>query len=165
MKKTKNPWTIPISISVILLIIVGVIFLVPIPYTAVEIYTETEPYITTEKYTDTEPYMGTESYQEQIPITEEECKTDISSNPLDYINRGLDILLNDETDYSSLLETCENVIKFRTITKSKEVVKYRTVEKERQVTRYRDVQKERTVTKTATLYMRWSGQVQYRYEV
>ncbi len=141
-KKAKTGLTLFIILLILLLIAGVVIFLVPIPYT------------TTEVYTDTEPYVGTEEYQEQVPISVEECKRDVSLNPTDYIKRGIDNIESLlEGDLSKLLETCENVIQMRTVTKTKEVIRYKTVKKER------------TVTKTATLYMRWTGQVQYRYEV
>lgn len=132
----------PIVTLIILLIVGGVIFLVPIPYTAIEVYTETEPYITIEEY------------EEQVPITVEECKIDISLNPLDYLERGInniDSILRG--DVKKLIETCEDVLKYRLVTKSKEVIRYRIIEKER------------PVTKTATLFMRWTGQVSYRYKV
>jgi len=133
--------TITIIILVALLVIAVFIFYIPMPYTALV------------EYTDTEPYTAIETYQEQVPITVEECKRDISLNPLDYIERGvnnIDALL--KGDVNKLLETCENVQKLKTITKSRDVVKYRTV------------QKERTETKSASLWMMWSGQVKDRYE-
>ena len=129
--------TLIIIIFLIVLILAG-IFLVRVPYTATEIYTEKVP------------YTAQESYTESQPITVEECKTDISLNPMDYINRGIDLL---EGDTNSLLETCEDVIKYRTVEKSRDVIKYQ------------DVKKERQVTKTATPYMMMTGQVKYRYEV
>ena len=131
-----------IGFSIFLLIVGIVIFVLPIPYTATEVYTEQEPYVDQEYYT------------EQQPITVEECKTDISLNPAEYLERGLkniDSIL--EGDLDKLIETCKDVIKYRTITKSRDVVKYKTVTKER------------PVTKKATLFTRWTGQIQYRYEV
>ena len=108
-----------------LILIVGlIIFLVPIPYTAIEVYKVQEEYITKETYIENEIYVETEYYDEQVPFTEEECKKDISVNPLDYINRGIkniDSLLGGDID--ALLETCETVIKSKTVEKSREVVK------------------------------------------
>ena len=137
MTKSSKIW-----LWVILLIAALVIFLIQFPYTATEVYTELEPYV------------GQEYYDEQVPITEEECKTDISLNPLEYIERGvnnIDALL--KGDLSKLIQTCKDVIKYRTVTKSKDVVKYREVKKERYVTKY------------TTLFMMWSGQIRYYYEV
>lgn len=166
MNKKSAAW-IYVLIILGLLLAAGIfVFFVPVPYTATEVYIMQEPYLATETYTDTEPYMGVEEYQEQVPISEEECRTDISLNPLDYLNRGIDkidSLL--KGDVKTLLETCKDVIKYRTITKSKEVVKYRSVQKERQITKYRDVKKERQVTKKATLFQIWNGQIDYYYEV
>ena len=95
-------------------LILATIFLVPVPYTATEIYTDSQP------------------------ITVKECKTDITPNLFEYVNRGIDIL---EGNSDSLIKTCKDVIK------------------------YQNVKRERQVTKTATPYMMMTGQVVYRYEV
>lgn len=162
-KKLKVSWRI---ILILLFAFIGIIFLVPLPYTAIEVYIVQEPYMATETYTDVQPYTATEYYSEQVPITEEECKTDISIHPMDYLNRGLDnldSLLKGNIDV--LLKTCQEVIKYRTVQKSRDIIKYRDVQKERQVMKYHSVRKERSVTKLATLYQRFTGQVQYYYEV
>ena len=132
--------TSKIGVFVVLLIVIGALILyLPIPYTAVEVYTTQEPYI------------GTEYYQESVPTTLEECKTDISLNPSDYIGRGIDALLTG--DQTKLYQTCQEVVRQRIETKSRDVVKYKIVKKER------------SVTKTATPYMFLTNQVKYYYEV
>lgn len=150
-------------VCVILLVSAGAIFLVPVPYSAIEVYTVQEPYTTTETYTEIESYMGIEYYQDQEPITVEECRIDISLNPEEYLWRGVDALLTGDTN--KLLETCENVIQYRTVQKARDVIKQRPVQKEREVIKYRDVKKERTVVNKATLFMIWTGQVDYYYEI
>lgn len=60
---------------------------------------------------------------------------------------------------------CENVLKSRTVQKSRPVTIYKDSEKSRDITKYRDVQKTRSVTKYATLFQQWSGKVQWYYKV
>jgi len=99
-----------------------------------------------ESYTEKVPYIATEEYQDFVPINYEECKTDISTNPFDYIERGIDNI--DELlegDVGKLLEACETVQKLEAVTKTREVVKFRTVTKQR------------TVTRHDTLFAQWFG--------
>jgi ribosomal protein L32 len=117
-----------------------IVFVLPVQYTA------------TEGYNENVPYTDIEYYQEQVPITVEECKNDISLDPSKYIERGINNLgsiING--DVSKLLETCKDVNKIQSVTKSREVTKWKTVYKERKV------------TKTATYYLLWTQQVQYYY--
>ena len=154
-----------IWIIIIILVLIG-IFLVRIPYTATEIYTEKVPYTAQESYTEQQAITGYETYTELQPITETECKNDISANPMEYFNRGInniDELL--QGDLSVLLEECKEVIKQREITKTRDVIKYVPVTKYRDVIKYKDEQKERQVTKTATPFMMMTGQVSYLYDV
>src|SRR3989338_7266635 len=104
-------------ITLVIILLIFLIFLLPIPYTAIEGYVVQEPYTTTETYTDTEPYVTQEFYDEQVPVEEEECRTDVSLNPTEYINRGIDnidALLGG--DVKKLIETCKDVVKYRTQT-------------------------------------------------
>lgn len=188
IKKSKKTFWIVLSIilAIIILSAAAVIFAIPFPYEAKESYYEKEPYTATEYYYETEAYMDYEVYYEQepytttraysrnVPVTEEECRTDISLNPMDYVERGLsniDALLGG--DINALLQTCQNVIGYRTVTeqaptteyrtaeKSRPVTRYRDVQKSRPVTRYRDVYKERQVTKYDTLFNMWAGTKYY----
>jgi predicted nucleic acid-binding Zn ribbon protein len=60
---------------------------------------------------------------------------------------------------------CENVIKSRTVDKSRPVTEYRDVKKSREVTRYKDVDKKRTVTKYDTLFNIWTDKVKWSYRI
>jgi len=138
--KIKKTWAYVLGIILLIsAIAAAVIFLVPVPYTATEVYTESEP------------YNGKEYYEDREPYTDEECTTELPEGGMDLINRGINALLNEDAD--KLIETCREVTKYRTVTKSRDVVKYKTVKKERQV------------TKTATAFMMLTGQVKYYYEV
>jgi len=50
-------------------------------------------------------------------------------------------------------------------TECENVVRSRTVQKSRPTTKYSDVEKTRTVTRYATLFQRWTGRVQWYYKV
>ena len=59
---------------------------------------------------------------------------------------------------------CENIIKSRTITKTRPVTRYRDVQQSRTVTKYKDEVKTRKVTRTTTLYKIWAGQTEWYYK-
>lgn len=247
---------------IILLASAVVIFAIPIPYTATEIYSETEPYTATETYTEKEPYTTTETYQDTEQYTDKQCANvdlvknykwgQTSRNCKDYtcdsyqsvcvetnwlgncvrfqdvcqssscsnyedtcnlVVKNLDTVngifsfdgyyktkdgamhlvqklsksLQPQEEYSftwtyavsaSNIGTCQiqsfvtpkktqcdNVIKSRTVDKTRPVTAYRDVTKTRSVTKYQDAEKSRSVTKYATLFQRWTGKVEYEYRV
>ncbi len=107
-----------ISIILIILLIIAsiaaiVIFLIPIPYTAIEVYTSQEPYTVQEPYTTKEPY------QEEI------CEQKI---PTSWVEIA-ECLLSDCTE-------CHLETRYRDVKKYQTVTKYRAVRKERKVTKY-----------------------------
>lgn len=72
----------------------------------------------------------------------------------------------DQKNFATPKKTeCENVIRSRTVQKSRPITQYKDVEKSRDVTRYKDVQKTRKVTKYSTLYQQWTGKVEWYYKV
>ncbi len=102
-------------IGILILIVAGIIFFVPFPYTATEAYNEQVPYSDVEVYYEKEPYT-----------------------------------------------TCAGT-SFWTGKCNEWKTEYENVKKTKTVNKYRTVQKEREVQKKATLYERWSGQVQWYY--
>jgi len=122
-------------VLLILVVAIGAIFYyVPLPYTTYVTYIDQVP------YTDTEYYQDTEAY------TVEECKADIPIAPTSIFEKGINALLNQ--DAKELVQKCDNVIKHRPVTKSRQIIKYR------------DVERQKLVKKHATLNERWQD---YRY--
>lgn len=137
-KKKKNksfPW---VWIVIIILILASItIFLIPFPYTAKEVQITQQPYTEQESYVDQEPYYETV------------CETEIPESVVGGIIQGISDLITGSEPF----EECYQELRYKSVTK------YRTV------TKYREVKTEHFVTKYATLYQKWTGQVQYYYEV
>jgi len=113
------------------ILIVAFVLLVPLPHDV------------TERYVEQVPYTVIEQYEEYVPISVEECGPDITFNPMELFERGVESLI--EEDLNKLLEECEYINKLETITKTREVIKYK------QETRYR------TITRHDTLFEQWFG--------
>lgn len=140
----KLKWGI-LVILIILFIASNVIFLIPIPYTAVEAYDEQVPYDVQEVYYEEVPYSTTEEYIEWVDSYN--CNSDSDCYCRHYSWGGL-----------GACDSCK-CYRERTVTEYNNVRKYRTV------TKYETVLREKRVDKKATLYQMWSGQVKYYYKV
>lgn len=92
------------------------------------------PHDVTVTSTEQVPYIAIEQYQEYVLISVEECKTDLPRSEVDLLFRSINFLL--EGDVKKIYETCENVNKLETVTKTREVVRYRQVTSSRITTRH-----------------------------
>ena len=160
-KDSNSRWKLFSIILLVVMTIGFIFFIIPIPYTATEIYSVNEPYTITETYTEVEPYTATEYFEEVIPIEDKECDIDIPLSGLEVISGFIGTIGGDENPF----EDCHDMVRYETVTKSKEVIKYRTVTKERDLTKWRTVKKKRSVQKTTNLFSFCTGQVQYSYEI
>ena len=183
-----------ISVSLILLLIV-IVFAIPLPYTAIEAYSEKVPYEAQESYTEKEPYIDQNCIQQEIRSKAWE-QQNWGSGDYYYISIGVEntdtvtgtFFIECETTTGKKADSlrpsttispggtswlsCESNEPIRTWTEKgskKEIcnpkTEYKDVTKTRTVTKYQDKEKERTVTKYATLWQRLTGKVEYYKKV